>query len=148
MATKAGHVFALLTERLAQKISPEPNTGCWLWTGAVAGGGYGVAWGRGRREQAHRLTYEAARGPIPSGMQLDHLCRVRCCCNPDHLEPVTGSVNLTRSPLMGRKGKVTHCPKGHEYTAENIVWQSTGARGCRECKRIYDRARVRRLRNG
>jgi hypothetical protein len=148
MGTPLGHVFKPLAERLDALMMPEPNSGCWLWTGAIAGGGYGVVWNDGKRRQAHRVVYEMHCDPIPDGMQLDHLCRTRSCCNPDHLEPVTGAENLRRSPLMDRKSNNTHCPQGHEYTAENIVWQTTGARACRECKRIYDRARIARIRHG
>lgn len=73
-------------------VHHDPNSGCWLWAGADNGVGYG----KFRGKYAHRVSYEAAKGPIPDGMHLDHLCRIRCCVNPDHLEPVTNAENARR----------------------------------------------------
>ncbi len=148
MGTRKGHVFRPLNERLDEKIIPEPNSGCWIWTGAVAGGGYGVVWHDGRRQQAHRVLYERDAGPIPKGLHIDHLCRVRCCCNPAHLEPVTCSENLSRSPLMDRNSRKTHCPQGHEYTPDNVIPQKGGGRACKACKQAYDKRRLARIRHG
>jgi hypothetical protein len=80
---------------------------CWLWQGTVASTGYGqirhsVA-GYGRTLMAHRFFWEQRNGPVPEGLDLDHLCRVRACCNPDHLEPVTRRENV----LRGSRTKVT-----------------------------------------
>lgn len=82
-------------------VSPEPNSGCWLWTGNLSDNGYGVVEVRDRRRRAHRVAYELVHGPIPSGLEPDHLCRVRCCINPAHLEPVTRQLNT----LRGLRGK-------------------------------------------
>jgi hypothetical protein len=91
--------------RIWKHISPEPMSGCWLWTGALSGGGYGyiLSYDTGRRliVRAHRWLYEHTKGPIPEGLQLDHKCRVRSCVNPDHLEPVTSAENTRR----GRAGE-------------------------------------------
>ena len=80
-------------------FEPEPNTGCWIWTGATLNEGYGKI-GVGRRGEghrlAHRIMYELLRGPIPDGKELDHLCRFPRCINPWHLEPVTRSENQLR----------------------------------------------------
>ena len=93
-------------------------TACWQWQGAFVNG-YGKAsiWSNGKslKVRAHRLAYEAFVGPIPDGLELDHLCRQRPCCNPEHLEPVTHLENLRR----GKPVHVTHCPRGHAYNAEN-----------------------------
>jgi hypothetical protein len=70
----------------------EKTGGCWLWTGSRNGGGYGNYGGKG----AHRYAYELLKAPIPPGLVIDHLCRVRHCVNPDHMEPVTQSVNCRR----------------------------------------------------
>jgi hypothetical protein len=77
---------------------PEPNTGCWLWLGRVTANGYARAWDPMRRtaRYAHRILFERERGPIPVGLDLDHLCRIRSCVNPAHLEPVTRQKNLRR----------------------------------------------------
>ena len=74
------------------RVHYEPNSGCWLWAGADNGEGYG----KFRGKYAHRLSYERHKGPIPDGLHLDHLCRMPCCINPDHLEPVTNAENARR----------------------------------------------------
>lgn len=97
MAPRKGHVFKSLEQRLMEKVHFEPNSGCWLWAGADNASGYGkLAIGHSARVYAHRASYELAKGPIPDGMHLDHLCRVTCCINPDHLEPVTNRENARR----------------------------------------------------
>ncbi len=75
-------------------VSPEPNSGCWPWTGCLSLAGYGCFQGF----SAHRFSYAALVGPIPQGLTIDHLCRVRLCVNPLHLEPVTHKVNCQRKP--------------------------------------------------
>lgn len=136
------------------KVSPEPMSGCWLWMGnltAKEGLGYGRIRYLGRMTLAHRLVFSVAKGEVPNGLELDHLCRVRGCVNPDHLEAVTKSVNQKRSPIqvarMSRLGRAraalqllaTHCKKGHEFSAENVYIQSNGSRLCKECRRIHKR---------
>ena len=68
--------------RLDKFVSPEPNTGCYLWTGALSTDGYGQFWANGRLRNAHIVSYELVKGPVPDGKELDHLCRMRCCVNP------------------------------------------------------------------
>ncbi len=95
---------------LSSRYIPEPNSGCWLWLGELNSAGYGrISQGNNKigkrvRSLAHRVSYELAKGPVPEGFDLDHLCRVPCCINPDHLEPVTRSENNRRGDLMKRKG--------------------------------------------
>jgi hypothetical protein len=91
----------------------------------------------GRRvatKAAHRLFYEQLVGPIPDGLQLDHLCRVRHCVNPDHLEPVTQTANVLRGigPTAVNAGK-THCVHGHPFTPDNTYINKQGNRHCRAC---------------
>ena len=81
-------------DRIMAKVDKTET--CWLWTGALAPNGYGVGWNGERTRQAHRLVYELLVGPIPEGKHLDHLCCVRNCVNPDHLEPVTQAENNRR----------------------------------------------------
>lgn len=126
-----------LIERIYAKV--EESDGCWVWQGATSNG-YGVV-GLGRRTdgtgKAHRVLYELLVGPVPPGMELDHLCRNRRCVNPDHLEPVTRQENIDRSPLM--PGSRATCPKGHPYEGENLYLYPNGWRACRACHRAWDK---------
>ena len=74
---------------------------CWLWIGARTRAGYGIFTANYVNAYAHRWMYERYIGPIPDGLDLDHLCRVRHCCNPGHLEPVTRKINLNRGAGHG-----------------------------------------------
>ena len=94
-----------LRDRIQACSEPEPNTGCWLWTAALKNG-YGriTMMNPKRKTAAHRVSYEAFVGPIPEGLTLDHLCRVRCCVNPAHLEPVTMRENIMRgTSIVGQR---------------------------------------------
>lgn len=125
----------------------EKTETCWLWTAALSPMGYGRFRGAdGRTVQAHRFCYELIRGPIPDGLDLDHLCRVRNCVRPDHLEPVTRTENwrrgLGRFNLAGvtaaQRAK-THCPQGHPYDEANTRYKPRPGGGvnrvCRACAR-------------
>ena len=112
----------------------EPNSGCWLWTGYVHKTGYGSYTLKGKTRLAHRFSYEMYVGDIPEGHDLDHLCRVRCCVNPDHLEPVSRRENLERSPIWS--GNFTHCPSGHAYDEGNTYYYN-GSRRCMACRRTH-----------
>ena len=108
---------------------------CWVWTGSINRDGYGtLGAGPGESRLAHRRVYEALIGPIPDRLELDHLCRVRHCVNPDHLEPVTHAENMRRAGLLvGR----TECRRGHDLAEVGVyVYPATGLRGCRECRRL------------
>ena len=113
----------------------EPTGFCWLWTGALDGKGYGRVSVGGKVVRAHRWAYEALVGPIPSGLHLDHLCRVKTCVNPDHLEPVTHRVNLERGRGVLLRAPKTHCKHGHEYDEKNTRINSKGRKVCRACDR-------------
>ncbi len=131
-------------ERFHAKWMPEPNTGCWLWLGALTAGGYGCFYvDKHYRSTAHRVSYELFVGPIPAGLQIDHLCRVRGCVNPDHLEPVTCRENLMRGPttLNALNVAKTHCPKGHPLSGGNLKTNRHGHRDCGECRRVLRRRR-------
>jgi hypothetical protein len=112
--------------------------GCLIYTGPFNNRGYGTISttvnGASASASAHRVVYEALVGPIPTGLQLDHLCRTRACVNPAHLEPVTRRENILRgespSAVHARK---THCIRGHEFTPENTHTRSDGSRSCRKC---------------
>lgn len=123
------------------------DDGCWTYQGLLKSNGYGHFYpggGRGTpKVYVHRYAYELCVGPIPEGLDLDHLCRVRNCVNPAHLEPVTRQENLLRGDTVAaRNAAKTHCPQGHEYSPENMyltgVW-----RRCATCSR--ERSRKQRV---
>lgn len=124
------------------------DSGCWRWRRSLKPNGYaqmGIP-GLGMR-YAHRVAYEVWKGPIPDGLQIDHLCRVRDCCNPDHLEAVTCRENLVRGTgFVAVHVATTHCPTGHPYDDRNTVIGTKGERACLACKRARDRRRIRRSR--
>ncbi|WP_396019924.1 HNH endonuclease signature motif containing protein [Arthrobacter sp. ISL-95] len=108
--------------------------GCWSWCG-YRSNGYGQLRIDRTPYVSHRVAWLSLVGPIPEGLQIDHLCRNRACCNPGHLEPVTCSINLRRIPKGTQKLK-SHCIQGHEMTPKNTLWQGKGKRRrvCRACR--------------
>lgn len=124
-------VVTMLGHRVASRIT-FADDGCWLWNGAVQSRGYGSVGDGGRTHLAHRWVYERLVGPIPDGLTIDHLCRVKRCVNPDHLEPVTAAVNLRRWA-----DGITHCPRGHAYDDVNTYVNPRGERQCRACRPIH-----------
>jgi hypothetical protein len=111
--------------------------GCWLWTRSLNRDGYGWASLNDKTYEAHRLVYQLVNGDVDSGAVLDHLCRVRACVNPAHLEPVSNRENLRRSELT--PSGMLHCAKcGAEF---QVVGKSCKQRRCRACARDYDRRR-------
>jgi hypothetical protein len=134
---------------------PEPNTGCWLWTGALTTRGYGSVRFDGRGWHAHRLSYQAHRGKLIPTMEVDHLCRTHCCVNPAHLEQVSHATNVARGDLgktnTNRGRAMTHCHRGHVFDEQNTYMQPSGWRKCRRCAADYQirrRARVKGLQQG
>ncbi len=125
-----------LSERMESKIEKITESGCFIWLASTTRCGYGQIRVNKKNLSAHRVAYEIARGPIPQGLDLDHLCRVRCCVNPDHLEPVTRFENSIR----GERATRTHCPRGHEYTDSNTYYHRRGHQShriCRVCNRLH-----------
>ena len=114
---------------LERFIQVEPNTGCWLWIGSCSTNGYAIKKINRRNYTVHRLTWEDKNGPIPAKMELDHLCRVRNCVNPSHLEPVTHLENIRR----GVRATRTHCKNGHPYDTLYIRPNGYHHRGCSQC---------------
>lgn len=133
--------------RLLKRVAVDGN-GCWVWRGWRDLDGYGRI-SRGRKSEGsvstHRFAYELLKGPIPQGMQIDHLCRNRGCCNPDHLEVVTCRVNLLRGDTFQAANVAkTHCPRNHEYTPENTYITTRGGRSCRACETLRRHERAMR----
>lgn len=123
----------------------ERGPNCWRWLGIPNASGYGCLRVGGRTTLAHRFGFEMLVGPIPAGLELDHLCRNRWCVNPAHLEPVTGRENWARgtSPSVENAKKV-HCVRGHALVEANLVPSKRHAgRFCLQCSR--DRAREWRV---
>lgn len=120
------------------------GSGCWIWHGGCGRAGYGLVRadqtvGEQGTRPAHRMAYELVKGPIPEGLQIDHLCRNPPCVNPDHLEVVTPRENTLRgegpAAVNARK---THCIRGHPFDGANTYIQPTsGARRCRACRRAW-----------
>lgn len=124
---------------IESRIVPEPNSGCWLWYGTINADGYGFTCINNKRKSAHRVSYTVYRGPIPNGMQIDHLCRVRCCVNPDHMEVVTQQENIRRGIVGENNRGKTHCLHGHPFDGDNLgLYFKDGKmirRRCRACNR-------------
>lgn len=125
------------TVRFWAKVDRRGADECWLWNGPRNSEGYGTFYVDGRVPGAHRYAYEQTIGPIPPGLQLDHLCRNTSCVNPSHLEPVTGRENILRGQgVAARNARKTHCKRGHEFTPENTYIFPNGRwRQCRTCMR-------------
>lgn len=137
-----------LQERLDRHSIPEPNSGCWLWVGSISRNGYGrvnvrLPNGHHAPRGAHRVSYELACGPVDGSLDIDHLCRTRCCINPSHLEPVTRSENLRRGDsaavARARTALITSCPQGHPLSGDNLYLSNEGKRACRICRSAASR---------
>lgn len=128
----------LLPDFLIGLVEPTESR-CLLWVGEISKDGYGTrsVRGVGGSSWAHRWAYEEGVGPIPEWMTIDHLCRVRSCVNPAHLEAVTRGENVLRGEgPAAQAARKTHCPKGHEYAGDNLyVNPTTGYRLCQTCQR-------------
>lgn len=127
-------------ERIDRRFVIDDATGCHLWTGYVNDSGYGTIYYQGRNQRAHRVNYELNCCAVDPKLDIDHLCRNRRCINPAHLEPVTRQENIRRSPLVGRQyDKMTHCRRGHEFTADNTRLYKVTKRRCLKCAVINNR---------
>ena len=130
-----------LEERALSKIDA---TGiCWMWTDKPDPLGYGRLNVQGKPLLAHRLVWQLLVGEIPDGLTLDHLCRVRLCVNPDHLEAVPLAENKKRGASQNAvNARKTHCKRGHPFSPENTIIRP-GRRECRSCHYADNRSRYR-----
>ncbi len=127
-------------------IGPEPDS-CWLWT-AGRSNGYGSIYHEGRNHGVHRLVWSLLVGPIPDTLEIDHLCRVRHCCNPEHLRLVTSRENTLAPGSLSKPAQnalKTKCVRGHILSADNIRVEAGTHRRCKQCSRAYRRKRARLL---
>lgn len=124
-------------KRLMKRV--EKTSDCWLWLGKLTKKGYArIRNDAGHYSYGHKVSYEHFIGPVPQDLVLDHLCRIPRCVNPLHLEPVTDTENIRRSPI--HYANATHCKNGHEFTAQNTrirIRRDGGQRErvCRVCHR-------------
>jgi hypothetical protein len=131
--------------RLWALVVPCAISGCWIWIGKHDRHGYGRAWLQNKERFAHRVFYELLVAAPDPEKPIDHKCRVRCCCNPAHLEVVPHQVNaLRRSAVQPRK---THCPNGHPYSGDNLIVSKRGYPQCRACQNASHTARYERRRD-
>jgi len=124
-------------EKILSRIEKIPDS-CWIWTGGVHPCGYGTVGYLGRNHYVHRLVYEQLVWPVGEGLELDHLCRNKVCCNPLHLEEVTHAENCRRGNAGLYMRVKTHCVRGHSFNEGNTRWHQ-GFRRCRKCAIIATR---------
>lgn len=140
--------YPTVMERIFSRFEIHQN-GCWIWTGTLNNMGYAEIKVNRRNKFAHRVLYEAEIGPIPEGLELDHLCRTPSCINPSHLEPVTHAENMRRGTIASkardRQKSKTHCPNGHEYTDANTLVYHTDWRQCKQCRHDQYMARKAKI---
>lgn len=130
-------LLQLTPQFIEDRCIPEPNSGCWIWLNGLSSDGYGGIKLTGRSAMtAHRASYIAHHGVVPEGLEVDHLCRLRCCVNPDHLEAVSHRENSRR-----RSAVRAHCLHGH--LLDGI---SKRGRYCKTCSR-QAQARLRSQRS-
>lgn len=147
-----------VVQRIRSRLVLDEETGCLLWPGALTNGYGRVGWheaGRPVYGFTHRIMYEADVGPIPGGMDLDHLCHDPSVCQPaiatdcphrrcgrsDHLEPATRQTNLLRGgTVAAARAAILMCPQGHLYDETNTIIDRLGRRQCRACN--YERNRA------
>lgn len=135
--------------RFGKKLEFGPkilSTSCWLWRGYVNNWGYGTFSVEGTRHYAHWWAWEQKHGPVPQGLMLDHLCRVKACVNPGHLEAVTNRENILRgNSSAAMNARKQQCKRGHSLDAPNTD-TSRGRRECIACARgrLVARRKMRR----
>lgn len=136
--TQMRAIPAMDRERFMAKVIPVPESGCWIWEGSLCGG-YGSVCINGKAYRAHRVSYQMHKGEIPEGLTIDHLCRVRCCVNPDHIFPGTDTDNVRDCVRKGRLrphgcAVRTSCRKGHPYKEGSFIIDRQGYRNCLVCR--------------
>lgn len=133
-------------QAIMDRVEIRPN-GCWRWKLGVDKDGY-AQWSGAYKtmgtNRPNRVMYILTKGEIPNGLELDHICNIRRCVNPDHMQPLTRQENQALAVHYGRN--LTECKNGHPFDEENTYVAKDGERCCRSCNRERQRARARRLR--
>lgn len=128
-------------DRILKRVIVDSN-GCWIWQKNINPDGYGTIRVDYKQWLAHRYSYTTFGGPIPEGLVIDHLCRIRSCCNPNHMEPVEIRTNILRGEhpnVLLHNNKV--CSRGHEVVGNNISVRSDGRIRCKMCINESERCR-------
>ncbi len=131
-----------LHKRLWEKANKTET--CWLWTAYINKFGYGVIGTYDKKTAlAHRVSFELTKGPIPEGLEINHLCEVKNCINPDHLEAITRAEHILKTDFQGGKYQKnkTHCVNGHSFQETDVYITKEGHRKCRACGRAADKRR-------
>lgn len=130
-----------VAERISRSVVVDEN-GCWIWQKHLGRHGYGHLVVGGKSWLAHRASYTAGKGEIAAGLTLDHLCRVRACVNPAHLEPVSAAENTLRGEgPSARNARKTHCVNGHPFVGDNFRVYGR-MRCCMVCTQVRNARRV------
>ena len=144
-----GRSITSAEERFWKKVDRSGGAdACWPWRGGYASNGYGSFTPvKGLPPvRTHRFAYEMAKGPIPAGLVIDHLCRNKACVNPEHLEAVPQGENIRRGSgpriTRARHATKTHCIRGHAFTPDNTYIKPNGSRACKACKAASSRRRA------
>lgn len=140
--SKIGDMEGAYLARFNAKINRDGAGGCWLWTASTGSHGYGQTWDGNNVLLAHRVAHQLWIGPIPDGLVVDHLCNIKRCVNPAHLEAKTDRENVLRG--VGPTAKLarqTHCQHGHPLAGDNLRVTTRGYRQCRSCERASNLSR-------